>query len=158
MAMEYYKSLSGLQVVHVPYRGTGPALNDVVGGQVPMIYDTVASSLPFIKSGSLRPMAVAAPRRLPEMPDVPTFAETGLTNFNADLWNGVLAPPGLPPEILKVLHAAIVKVLKTASVSDRYVASGALVVEDTPAAFTAIIAADVDKWKKVAQFANITAE
>lgn len=158
MAMEYYKSLSGLQIVHVPYRGTGPALNDVVAGQVQMIYDTVASSLPHIKSGGLRAMAVASPQRLQELPEVPTFVETGLTSFNADLWNGVLAPPSLPPALLKVLHDAIVKALMTKAVRDRYTASGAVVVQDSPAAFAALIAADIEKWKKVAAFANIKAE
>ena len=158
MAMEYYKSLSGLRVVHVPYRGTGPALNDVIGGQVEMIYDTLASSYPHIKAGNLVPIAVAAPQRIKELPDVPTFAETGLTTFNADLWNGVLAPAGLPPDVLKALHGAIVRALRTASVREKYAAAGALVVEDAPAEFTRIIEADVAKWKKVAAFGHISAE
>lgn len=158
MAMEYYKSLSGLRVVHVPYRGTGPALNDVIGGQVEMIYDTLASSYPHIKAGNLVPIAVAAPQRIKELPDVPTFAETGLTTFNADLWNGVLAPAGLPPDVLKTLHGAIVRALRTAPVREKYAAAGALVVEDSPAEFARIIEADVAKWKRVAAFGHISAE
>lgn len=158
MAMEYYKSLTSLYVVHVPYRGTGPALNDVIAGQVNMIYDTLASSYPHIKAGTLIPMAVAAPARVPEMPNVPTFAEAGLKDYNADLWNGVLAPANLPPDVLNTLHAAIVRALKVPAVRDRFAATGAYVVYDSPAEFTSIITADVAKWKKVAAFANITVE
>ena len=154
--MEYYKSLSSLQIVHVPYRGTGSALNDVIGGQVEMIYDTLASSSSHIKAGSLLPMAVAPPQRLTELPAVPTFAETGLMTFNADLWSGVLAPADLPAEVLETLHDAIVRVLYTPAIKARYGETGALVVEDAPADCKAIIAADVDKWKKVATSANIT--
>jgi tripartite-type tricarboxylate transporter receptor subunit TctC len=158
MAMEYFKLLSGLRIVHIPYRGTGPALNDVIGGQVPMIYDTLASSYSHIKSGSLLPIAVAAPARIKELPNVPTFAESGLPTFNADLWNGVLAPAGLPPDVLKTLHSAIVRALKTPAVIEKFAATGAYAVTDTPAAFTAIISADVAKWKKVAQFGGIAAD
>ncbi|CAN5392460.1 tripartite tricarboxylate transporter substrate binding protein BugE [soil metagenome] len=158
MAMEYYKSLTSLYVVHVPYRGTGPALNDVIAGQVNMIYDTLASSYPHIKAGTLIPMAVAAPARVPEMPNVPTFAEAGLKDYNADLWNGVLAPANLPPDVLNTLHAAIVRALKVPAGRDRFAATGAYVVYDSPAEFTSIITADVAKWKKVAAFANITVE
>lgn len=158
MAMEYYKSLSGLRIVHVPYRGTGPALNDVVGGQVQMIFDTLASSYPHIKAGTLIPMAVAAPQRAGELRNVPTFVETGLKTFNEGFWNGVLAPAGLPPEVLKTLHGAVIRALRTQSVKDRYAATGALVVEDTPEAFTALITADIAKWKKVAEFGKITAD
>lgn len=158
MAMEYYKSLSGLRIVHVPYRGTGPALNDVIGGQVDMIFDTLASSYPHIKSGALIPMAVASPRRAGELPDVPTFAETGLKSFNEGFWNGVLAPAGLPPEVLKTLHGAIVRALRTPAVKERYAATGAEVVEDTPEAFTALITKDIAKWKKVAEFGKISAD
>ncbi|CAN7302300.1 tripartite tricarboxylate transporter substrate binding protein [Acidovorax sp. Leaf78] len=158
MAMEYYKSLSGLRVVHVPYRGTGPALNDVIGGQVEMIYDTLASSMPHIKSGNLVPMALATPQRLKELPDVPTFAELGLKSANEGFWNGVLAPAGLPADVLEKLHGGIVRALRTQAVQDKFAAAGAITVEDTPAAFTKIIADDIVKWKKVAETSHITAD
>ena len=158
MAMEYYKSLSGMKVVHVPYRGTGPALNDVIGGQVEMIYDTLASSIPHIKAGNLVAIALAAPQRLKELPNVPTLGELGLKSANEGFWNGVLAPAGLPPEVLNTLHGAIIRALRTESVREKYAAAGALTVEDTPAAFAKIIADDVEKWKKVAQAGNITAD
>ncbi|MBV7539689.1 tripartite tricarboxylate transporter substrate binding protein BugE [Acidovorax sp. sic0104] len=158
MAMEYYKSLSGLRVVHVPYRGTGPALNDVIGGQVEMIYDTLASSMPHIKAGNLVPMALATPQRLKELPDVPTFAELGLKSANEGFWNGVLAPAGLPADVLEKLHGGIVRALRTQGVQDKFAAAGAIAVEDTPAAFTKIIADDIVKWKKVAETSHITAD
>lgn len=158
MAMEYYKSLSGLRVVHVPYRGTGPALNDVIGGQVEMIYDTLASSMPHIKAGNLVPMALAAPQRLKELPEVPTFAELGLKSANEGFWNGVLAPAGLPADVLEKLHAGIVRALRTQMVQEKFAAAGAIAVEDTPAAFAKIIADDIVKWKKVAESGHITAD
>ena len=158
LAMEYYKSLSGLKVVHIPYRGTGPALNDVIGGQVEMIYDTLASSMPHIKSGNLVPMALAAPQRLKELPDVPTFAELGLKSANEGFWNGVLAPAGLPADVLQKLHSGIVKALRTPAVQEKFAAVGAMAVEDTPAAFAKIISDDVAKWKKVAEAGHITAD
>lgn len=158
MAMEHYKSLSGMRVVHVPYRGTGPALNDVIAGQVEMIYDTLASSMPHIQAGNLVPVALAAPGRLKELANVPTFAELGLPAANEGFWNGVLAPAGLPQDVLQTLHGAIIRALRTATLREKYAAAGALVVEDTPAAFAKIIAADVAKWKKVAQSGNIVAD
>lgn len=158
LAMEYYKSLSGMRVTHVPYRGTGPALNDVIGGQVEMIYDTLASSMPHIKAGNLVPLALATPRRLKELPDVPTFAELGLKSANEGFWNGVLAPAGLPPDVLKTLHGGIVRALRTQAVQDKFAAAGALVVEDSPPDFARIIANDVEKWKKVAESGRITAD
>lgn len=158
LAMEYYKSLSGLKVVHIPYRGTGPALNDVIGGQVEMIYDTLASSMPHIKSGNLVPMALAAPKRLKELPDVPTFAELGLKSANEGFWNGVLAPAGLPTDVLEKLHSSIVRALRTPTVQEKFAAVGAMVAEDTPAAFAKIIADDMVKWKKVAEAGHISAD
>lgn len=158
MAMEYYKSLSGLRVVHVPYRGTGPALNDVIGGQVDMIYDTLASSMPHIKAGNLVPLALATPQRVKDLPGVPTFAELGLKSANDGFWNGVLAPAGLPPDVLKTLHGAIVRALRTQAVQEKFAAAGALAVEDTPEAFAKIIADDVEKWKKVARDNRIAAD
>lgn len=158
LAMEYYKSLSGLRVVHVPYRGTGPALNDVIGGQVEMIYDTLASSMPHIKAGNLVPMALATPQRLKELPDVPTFAELGLKSANEGFWNGVLAPAGLPADVLEKLHSGIVRALRTPMVQEKFAAAGAMAVQDTPAAFAKIIADDIVKWKKVAEAGHISAD
>ncbi|MDH1178909.1 tripartite tricarboxylate transporter substrate binding protein BugE [Achromobacter mucicolens] len=158
MAMEYYKSLSGLDMMHVPYRGTGPALNDVIAGQVPILWDTAASSMAHIQSGNLRPIVVAAKSRLPQLPDVPTFAEVGLPDYDAEMWNGLLAPAGLPKDVLAKLNDASRKALADKDVQAKYAGVGAYVVADTPEAFAAMIQGDVAKWKKVADFAHISAE
>ncbi|AVJ27853.1 Bug family tripartite tricarboxylate transporter substrate binding protein [Achromobacter spanius] len=158
MAMEYYKSLSGLDMMHVPYRGTGPALNDVIAGQVPILWDTAASSMAHIQSGSLRPIVVAAKSRLPQLPDVPTFAEVGLPDYDAEMWNGLLAPAGLPKDVLAKLNDASRKALADKDVQAKYAGVGAYVVADKPEAFAAMIEDDVAKWKKVADFAHISAE
>jgi tripartite-type tricarboxylate transporter receptor subunit TctC len=158
MAMEYYKSLSGLDMMHVPYRGTGPALNDVIAGQVPILWDTAASSMAHIQSGSLRPIVVAAKTRLSQLPDVPTFAEAGLPDYDAEMWNGLLAPAGLPADVLAKLSDASRKALAAPEVQAKYAGVGAYVVADTPGEFKTMIEADVAKWKKVAEFAHISVE
>jgi len=158
MAMEHYKRLAKLTIQHVPYRGTGPALNDVIGGQIEMIYDTLASSMSHIKAGNLVPLALAAPQRLPELPDVPTFAELGLAAANDGFWNGVLAPNGLPADVLQTLHQAMTRALETKAVQEKFAALGARVVQDTPEAFAQIIADDVAKWKKVALDSGIVVD
>ncbi|CAB3860847.1 tripartite tricarboxylate transporter substrate binding protein [Achromobacter mucicolens] len=158
MAMEYYKSLSGLDMMHVPYRGTGPALNDVIAGQVPILWDTAASSMAHIQSGNLRPIVVAAKSRLPQLPDVPTFAEVGLPDYDAEMWNGLLAPAGLPKDVLAKLNDASRKALADKDVQAKYAGVGAYVVADKPEEFAAMIQGDVAKWKKVADFAHISAE
>lgn len=158
MAMEYYKSLSGLDMMHVPYRGTGPALNDVIAGQVPILWDTAASSMAHIQSGNLRAIVVAAKARLPQLPDVPTFAEVGLPDYDAEMWNGLLAPAGLPKDVLAKLNDASRKALADPDVQAKYAGVGAYVVADKPDAFRAMIQADVAKWKKVADFAHISVQ
>jgi len=156
MAMEYYKSLSGLDMMHVPYRGTGPALNDVLAGQVPILWDTAASSMPHIQAGSLRAIVVASKTRLAQLPQVPTFAEIGLPDYDAEMWNGLLAPAGLPAPILAKISDASRRALADPQVQARYASLGARVVADSPESFAAMIRADVAKWKKVAEFARIS--
>jgi tripartite-type tricarboxylate transporter receptor subunit TctC len=158
LAMEHYKALSGMRVVHIPYRGTGPALNDVIGGQVDMIYDTLASSSPHIKAGNLVPVAVAAPLRAKDLPNVPTFAELKLPGANEGFWNGVLAPAGLPADVLNKLHGAIVRAVRTPAVEEKFAAVGAMTVVDTPAAFAKVIGDDIAKWKKVVETSQIKAD
>ncbi len=157
LAMEYFKSYDKLDVTHVPYRGTGPALNDVIGGQVPMIWDTLVSSLPHIKSGSLLAVAVAAPSRVAQLPDVPTFAEQGLTSYDAEMWNGLLGPAGLPHDVLKAIHTAAIAALSDPEVRAKYNNLASRVIANTPEEFTQTLESDVAKWKKVAKDANIAA-
>jgi tripartite-type tricarboxylate transporter receptor subunit TctC len=155
---ELFKSQFGIPMTHVPYRGTLPALNDVIAGQVPILWDTAASSMAHIQSGNLRAIVVAAKTRLPQLPDVPTFAEMGLPDYDAEMWNGLLAPAGLPKDVLAKLSDASRKALADPDVQAKYAGVGAYVVADTPDEFAAMIKADVAKWKKVADFAHISVQ
>lgn len=156
LAMEYLKSYDQLDVTHVPYRGSGPALNDVIGGQVPMIWDTLTATLPHIKAGSLVPLAITGPVRFAGLPDVPTFAELGLTGYDAETRNGVLAPAGLPPEILEKLSTAAIAALAHPQVRQKYANLASRVIANSPEGYRDVIEQEVAKWKKVAVDANIT--
>ncbi|NYT84324.1 Bug family tripartite tricarboxylate transporter substrate binding protein [Pollutimonas harenae] len=156
LAMEYLKSMDNLKVTHVPYRGTGPALNDVIGGQVPMIWDTLVSSLPHIKAGNLVAVGIAGKDRVKDLPNVPTFAELGLPDYEAEMWNGVLAPAGLPADVLKKLHTASVAALSDPEVIAKYESLASRVIANTPEEFKKVIEVDVEKWTKVAKEANIS--
>jgi len=149
LQMELYKSLSGTFVTHIPYRGAGPALNDVVGGQVPIIFDNLPSALPFIKDGRLVAIVVAAPQRLAVLPDIPTFKEIGLEPVNRPAFYGIYGPKGLSKEIVDKVHDAVRKTLDDASVKKRIEETGSIIIGNTPAQFAAQIAAEFDVYKKV---------
>jgi tripartite-type tricarboxylate transporter receptor subunit TctC len=146
---ELFKSLSGTFITHIPYRGAGPALNDTVAGQVPIIFDNLPSALPFIRDGRLVPIVVAAPQRLAVLPNVPTFKEVGLEPVNRMAYYGVLGPKGLPKEIVDRVHGAVRKALEDAGVRKRIEDTGSLIVGNTPAEFTAQIKAEYDVYRKV---------
>jgi len=149
LQMELYKNLSGTFVTHIPYRGAGPALNDTVAGQVLVIFDNMPSALPFIKDGRLVPIVVAAPQRLSQLPNVPTFAEVGLAPVNRMAYYGVYGPKGLPKEIVDKVHAAIKKTTELPEVKARIEGTGSLVVANTPAEFGAQIKAEFEVYKGV---------
>ncbi|MEY2593929.1 MAG: tripartite tricarboxylate transporter substrate binding protein BugE [Betaproteobacteria bacterium] len=149
LQMELYKSLSNTFVLHIPYRGAGPALNDTVAGQVPMIFDNMPSALPFIKDNRLVPMVVAAPQRLAQLPNVPTFKEVGLEPVNRMAYYGILGPKGMPKEVVDKVNAAVRKVLEDPSVRKRIEDTGSLIIGNTPAQFADQIKAEFDVYKKV---------
>ena len=155
LQMELYKSLSGTFVTHIPYRGAGPALNDTVAGQVPMIFDNLPSALPFIKEGRLVPIVVAAPQRLKDLPNVPTFKEVGLEPVNRLAYYGIYGPKGLPPEVVSKIHDGVVKALQDPAVRKRIEDTGSLVIGNKPEEFAAQIRAEYDVYKKVVDAAKL---
>ena len=151
LQMELYKSLAGVFVTHIPYRGAGPALNDTVAGQVPVIFDNLPSALPFIKDGRLIPIVVAAPERLAVLPNVPTFKEVGLEPVNRMAFYGFLAPKGTPRDVIDKVHAATRKTLEDPSVRKRIEDTGSVIVANTPEQFAAQIKAEFEVYKKVVE-------
>ncbi len=158
LQMELYKNLSGTFVTHIPYRGAGPALNDTVAGQVPIIFDNIPSALPFIQQKRLIPIVVAAPQRLAVLPDVPTFKEVGLEPVNRMAYYGILGPKGLPKEVVDKVNAGVKKALEDPAVRKRIEDTGSLVIGNTPEQFTAQIKAEYEVYKKVVESARLTLE
>ncbi len=158
LQMELFKNLSGTFVTHSPYRGAGPALNDTVAGQVPIIFDNMPSALPFIKDGRLVAIVVAAPQRLSQLPNIPTFKEVGLEPVNRMAYYGIYGPKGLPRDIVDKVHSAVKKTLEDANVKKRIEETGSLIVGNTPEQFTAQIAAEFEVYKKVVALQKLTLE
>ncbi len=146
---ELFKSLSGVFMTHIPYRGAGPALNDVVAGQVPVLFDNLPSALPFIKDKRLVPMVIAAPQRVASLPDVPTFKEVGLEPVNRMAYYGLLAPKGTPKEIVDKVNAAARAALADPTVKSRIEATGSIVIGNSPAEFGEQIKAELAVYKQV---------
>ena len=146
---ELFKQLAGVQMTHIPYKGSSAALPDVMSGQVNVMFDNAPSVMPQIRGGKLKAIAVTSGKRSPALPNVPTIAESGVAGFEASSWFGVLAPAGTPKEIVDKLSLAIAKALQTAEMKDRLAAQGADAVGNTPEQFAAHIKAEIDKWAKV---------
>ena len=158
LAAELFKEMAGVDIVHVPYKGSTAAHPDVMSGQVSMIFDTIPAVLPHIKSGKLRPLAVTGTKRSPLLPDLPTIADAGLPGYAASSWGGVLAPAGTPKATIDKLNAEMVAVLKQPDVQERLTGVGLEPVGSTPAEFEAFMKAEIAKWSKIIKDAGITAE
>ncbi|CUI72750.1 Bug family tripartite tricarboxylate transporter substrate binding protein [Achromobacter xylosoxidans] len=152
---ELFKSLTQTDMVHVPYRGSGPALNDVIAGQVNAQFDNLPSSMPHIQAGKLRALAIAAPKRLPALPDVPTFAEGGLPEMDNMAWYGLVAPAGTPQAVIDRIHDATVKALKDPKIVQRLADGGSLVDGNTPAEYAAQIKRELELRQRIAKERNI---
>ena len=146
---ELFKSMAGVDMQHIPYKGSPPALQDVVGGQVSMTFDNITTAWPLAKAGKLRPLAVTTAKRSSVAPELPTLAESGLPGFEIGSWQGVFAPAGTPHEIVKRLNAEIVKILNMPDVKEKLIALGAEPVGDTPEQFSAYVKTEVVKWSDV---------
>lgn len=158
LTLELFKASAGVDATHVPYKGTQPALTDLLGGRVPVMFDGVITSLPHIKAGKLRPIAVASLTRSQLLPDVPTMTEAGLPGFEAVGLATVMAPAGTPPDIVAKISADIAAVLKQPEVRDQLVGMGLEVVGSSPAEFSSYIKAESEKWGKVIRAAGVKAE
>ena len=158
LQMELFKSMTKTFVTHIPYRGAGPALNDVVAGQVPIIFDNLPSALPFIKDGRLIPIVVAAPQRLAVLPNVPTFAEVNLQVVNRMAYYGIYGPKNMPKDIVDKVHAAVKKTLEVPEVKKRIEDTGSLIIANSPAEFAEQIKAELIVYKKVVQLQRLTLE
>jgi tripartite-type tricarboxylate transporter receptor subunit TctC len=156
LQMELYKSLSATFITHIPYRGAGPALNDTVAGQVPMIFDNLPSALPFIKDNRLVPIVVAAPQRLAVLPNVPTFKEVGLEPVNRMAYYGIYGPKGLPKEVIDKVNAGVRKALEDPAVRKRIEDTGSLIIANTPEQFATQIKAEFEVYKKVVTEQKLT--
>lgn len=155
---ELYKSQTTTFITHIPYRGAGPALNDTVAGQVPIIFDNLPSALPFIQGGRLVPIVIAAPQRLAQLPNVPTFKEVGLEPVNRMAFYGIYGPKGLPREIVDKINAAVRKALEDPAVKKRIEETGSIIIGNTPEQFAAQIKAEYEVYKKVVDTAGLRLE
>ena len=158
LAAAMYESMAGVKMVHVPYKGIAPAMTDLLSGEVQLMFGTVVALVPQIQAGKLRPLAVTSRSRSALLPDVPTMAESGLPEYEAGSWYGIMAPAGTPPEIIDRLHGTIVKALAQPDVAKRLAAEGAVVIGSTPAQFAAHLRRELARVGKVVRAAGIRAE
>jgi tripartite-type tricarboxylate transporter receptor subunit TctC len=155
---ELFKSMAGVNMTHIPYKGSAPALADLVGGQVQLMFDNLPSSLPQIKAGKLRAIAVTSAQRAPALPNIPTIAESGLPGYEASSWFGIAAPRGTPGEIIETLNRESNAGLADPAIKDRLLDMGGMLLTGSPADFGKLIANETEKWGKVIREAGIKAE
>jgi len=151
---ELFKAMAGVDMTHVPYKGSAPAITDLMGGQVQLMFDNLPSSLGQIKAGKLRAIAVTSAQRAAALPNVPTIAESGVPGFEASSWFGILAPAGTPPAIVARINADVNQWLQSAEAKDKLLAQGAVAAGGTPADFAAHIRAETEKWAKVVKISG----
>ena len=158
LAAELFRQRAGLDMVHVPYKGGGPALIDVMGGQVPLYFANMASALPHVKNGKLKALAITGAKRSAAAPDLPTVAESGMPGYQVYEWNAIFAPAGTPPAIINRLQAEIAKVVKIPEVRERMLALGGEIVASSPADLGAWVREQTASWARVVRAGNIKPE
>jgi tripartite-type tricarboxylate transporter receptor subunit TctC len=157
LASELFKTMAGINMVHVPYKGGGPAMADLLAGQISLMIELLPTALPQIKGGKIRALAVSIPKRSPVLPDLPTIAET-LPGYDLTIWTGMLAPGGTPKEIVQRLSVAVLAVLKSPDMRERLASQGAEPVGDTPAEFSAYIKKEIARWAVVVKASGAKAD
>ena len=155
LAGELFKLTAKIDIVHVPYRGAAPAVNDLLGGQVQMVFLDLPVLLPQVRAGKLRPIAVGTGKRVPTAPDVPTTAEVGMPSLLTENWYGMVAPAGTPKDVVATLNRAAVEAMKDPSVMSKLSSQGAILVGDTPDEFRTFIGSETAKWAKVIKDAGV---
>ena len=155
---ELFKTMAGVDMTHVPYKGSAPAITDLIGGQVQVMFDNLPSSLPQIKAGKLRAIAVTSAQRAPALPDIPTIAESGLPGFEATSWFGIVAPAGTPPTIIARINADVNQWLQSPEAKEKLLAQGAVAAGGSPEQFAAYIHAETEKWARVVKASGAKAE
>ena len=158
ISMELFKSMAGVDITHIPYKGSAPAVTDLLGGQVMLMFDNVPNVLPQVKAGRLRALAVSGSKRTSLAPEIPTVAEAGVTGYDLMVWFGLVAPAGTPREIVQKLNAEVVRILAMPDVRERFLAQGVEPVGGTPEQFGEHIRAQMAKWAKVVQDAGVKPE
>jgi len=153
---ELFKRLAGVEMLHVPYRGAGPALNDLLPGRVDVMFNNIGAVLPLIQSDRLRGLAVTTAKRTPAAPQMPTIAEAGVPGFDVSSWYAIFAPARTPPEIVRKIHADTIAALADRATKERLEQLGVVVIGSTPAELAAFLKAEMDKWGPVIKEAGIT--
>ena len=158
MTTELFKAMAGVDLVHIPYKGSGQVMGDVIGGQLALIFDQIVSSLPHVQGGKLRMLAITSSKRFPSLPDLPTIAESGVPGYESISWAGVAVPAGTPKEIVARLHAEIVKVLAMPDIRERFLRDGIETIGSTPEQFSEHIRRERIKWAKVVKDSGAKAD
>jgi tripartite-type tricarboxylate transporter receptor subunit TctC len=155
LSAEMLNSMADVRIEHIPYKGTGPALTDLLGGQVQLMFNSAVSMLPLVRGGKLRALAITGARRSPAMPDLPTVAESGLPGYEAASWYGMLAPAGTQRAIIDTLNREVARIMRLPDVRDRLIADGADPVGSSPEEFAAHITRELARWARVVKNAHI---
>jgi tripartite-type tricarboxylate transporter receptor subunit TctC len=155
---ELFQSATGTKFIHIPYKGSGPGLIDLMGGQIDIFFDQLSASITYIQAGKMRALAVTTIKRAAAMPELPTIAESGIPGFDASTWTGVVLPAATPPDVVMKVQAALIKTLRAKTTQDNFARLGAETLESTPEEFARFVKADLAKWTKVIREAGIKLE
>src|SRR6185436_1194011 len=158
LATELFLHNSGIKAVHIPYKGTGPAITDTISGQTQMLWGSIAAVMPQVKNNRLRAIAVTTAKRIPALPDVPTVMESGVKGYEVVLWHGLIGPKGLSKAIVDRVNTELNKALKAKDMEEKLAADGVSAAGGTPEQFADLIKRDIDVWRKVIQTAGVKPE